>query len=269
MPRKPLVQEHREGLGPFAKRMDRRQKRQERATRAGDIAVTRVTVQGGGAGETGPAGPAGADGASIVGPPGFDGTDGFDSFPIPGAAGVPGAAGPTIPGFDGTDGLDASPIPGPPGNCVVGPMGPPGLDGADGLDGIVGLGSGSLAGLVGDLRRFVIHINGGGAEIADGIAIEIPDMPGCTVEGWTLVGSPSGSLVLDLWSDSYANHPPTVADTMIATGTKPTLSSAVKNQDLTVDWADITIAAGATLTVNVDSCTTCEFATLTLRLRMT
>lgn len=118
------------------------------------------------------------------------------------------------------------------------------------------------------LRRFPIHINGGGAEIADGIAIEIPDMPACTVEGWTLVGSPSGSLVLDLWSDSYANHPPTVDDTMIATGTKPVISASTKGQDLTVDWADVTIAAGATLTVNVDSAATITFATLTLRLRM-
>jgi len=127
----------------------------------------------------------------------------------------------------------------------------------------------SLTGLVGELRYLFFHIDGGGAEIADGIAAEIGDMPACTVEGWTLVGSPSGSLVLDLWSDSYANHPPTVADTMIATGTKPTISASTKGQDLTVDWADVTIAAGATLTINVDSATTIEKATLTLRLRMT
>jgi len=119
------------------------------------------------------------------------------------------------------------------------------------------------------LRRFVIKIDGAGAVIATGITVECPDMPACTVEGWTAVGSPSGSLVLDLWNDSYANHPPTVADTMIATGTKPTISASTKGQDLTVDWADTTIAAGSTLTINVDSCSTIEFATLTLRLRMT
>jgi len=49
MTRRALVQGHREGLGPFAKRMDRRQKRQERATRAGDVQVTRVSVIGGAA----------------------------------------------------------------------------------------------------------------------------------------------------------------------------------------------------------------------------
>jgi hypothetical protein len=127
----------------------------------------------------------------------------------------------------------------------------------------------SLTGLVGDLRRLLIHISGGGSAIATGVKIHVPDMPACTVEAWTLVADQSGSIVLDFWTDTYANSPPTVADTMIATGTKPVLSSAQKNQDLTVDWAVITIAAGATLTVNVDSATTVTWVDVLLRLRMT
>lgn len=127
----------------------------------------------------------------------------------------------------------------------------------------------SLAGLVGDTRRLVIVIDGGGSEIADGAKIHIPDMPAATVAAWTIAGDVSGSIVLDVWNDTYANSPPTVADTMIATGTKPTLSTAQFAQDTTVDWADVTIAAGSTLTVNCDSCTTITRVTLTLRLTMT
>lgn len=118
------------------------------------------------------------------------------------------------------------------------------------------------------LHRLLIHIDGGGSAITTGIKVHIPDMPACAVEGWSLVGNASGSIVLDFWTDSWANSPPTVADTMIATGTKPVLSSAQKNQDLTIDWAVTAIAAGATLTVNVDSATTVTWVDVTLRLRM-
>ena len=127
----------------------------------------------------------------------------------------------------------------------------------------------SLTGLVGELRYLVFHIDGGGSAITTGVKVHIPDLPACTVEAWTLVADQSGSIVIDVWNDTYANTPPTVADTMISTGTKPTLSSAQKNQDTSVDWADTTIAAGSTLTLNVDSATTVTFVTLTLRLRTT
>ena len=84
--------------------------------------------------------------------------------------------------------------------------------------------------------------------------------------GWTLLGSPSGSLVLDLWKDTYANYPPTVADT-VAGSEKPTLSAQTKNQDLalstwTTDWAQ-----GDIVVVNIDSIATVTRATLALRTR--
>lgn len=46
------------------------------------------------------------------------------------------------------------------------------------------------------------------------------------IVGYSLVGDVSGSIVLDLWKDTYSNYPPTVADTLCDASHKPTLSSA-------------------------------------------
>jgi len=61
--------------------------------------------------------------------------------------------------------------------------------------------------------------------------------------------------VIDVWKDTYANFPPTVADTITGTE-KPTLSSASKNQDLTLSTWTTSITAGDWLRFNVDSAST-------------
>lgn len=59
---------------------------------------------------------------------------------------------------------------------------------------------------------------------------------GVTVPGpskivsYTLVGNTSGSIVLDLWKDTYTAYPPTVADTIVNSSHKPFLSSAQRNR---------------------------------------
>jgi len=77
----------------------------------------------------------------------------------------------------------------------------------------------------------------------------------CKITGWTILADQSGSIVIDVWKDTYANHPPTLADT-IAGSEKPTLSSAQKNQDLTLTTWTQNIAAGDILFFNVDSVAT-------------
>jgi hypothetical protein len=62
----------------------------------------------------------------------------------------------------------------------------------------------------------------------------------------------SGSAVVDLWVDSYANYPPTVADTITASA-KPTLSSAQKAEDTTLTGWSPTLAAGDYIAGIVDS----------------
>ncbi len=84
------------------------------------------------------------------------------------------------------------------------------------------------------------------------------------ITGWTLVADASGSIVLDIWRDSYGNFPPTVADTITCTE-KPTLSSAQKAQDVSLSSWSADINAGDVLAINVDSAATVKQVTLTLR----
>lgn len=76
-----------------------------------------------------------------------------------------------------------------------------------------------------------------------------------TVTGWDITADQSSSIVLDVWYDSYANFPPTVADT-IAGSEKPTLTTAVKNQDVALGtWTDVTLVEGDYAKFSVDSVT--------------
>ena len=117
-------------------------------------------------------------------------------------------------------------------------------------------------------RAIVIHINGGGSALTTGVKLYLPVPITMTITGWDLVADQSGSIVIDVWKDTYANFPPTVADTIILTpGTdpKPTLASVQKNQDLSVGTWTTAITAGDVLGFNIDSVTSCTWITLTLR----
>ena len=76
-----------------------------------------------------------------------------------------------------------------------------------------------------------------------------------TITKVTLLADVSGSIVVDIWKDTYANYPPTVADTITASA-KPTLSSATKYEDSTLTGWTKTITAGDVLAFNVDSSAT-------------
>lgn len=111
-------------------------------------------------------------------------------------------------------------------------------------------------------------INGGGAVITTGVKgyLEIPFA--CTITQVTTLADQSGSIVVDIWKDTYANYPPTVADTITASA-KPTLSSAIKAQDATLTGWTKTIAAGDILGFNVDSVATVKEVTISLKVTKT
>ncbi len=73
----------------------------------------------------------------------------------------------------------------------------------------------------------------------------------------------TGSLVTDIWVDSYANFPPVDADSITASA-PPTISSAAKAEDSTLTGWTTSIAASAVGRVNVDSASTITLATLVL-----
>lgn len=85
----------------------------------------------------------------------------------------------------------------------------------------------------------------------------------CTIHSCTMLADQSGSIVVDIWKDSYANFPPTVADTITAAA-KPTITTADKSQDTTLTGWDIDITAGDVLAFNVDSCATIQRLTISL-----
>lgn len=111
-------------------------------------------------------------------------------------------------------------------------------------------------------------IDGSGSAITTGVKgfLEIPFA--CTITRATTLADQTGSIVIDIWKDTYANYPPTVADTITASA-KPTLSSATKAQDATLTGWTTSIAAGDVLGFNVDSATTVTRVTLSLRVTKT
>ncbi len=120
------------------------------------------------------------------------------------------------------------------------------------------------AGLVRDLT-FII--DGGGSAITTGQKghLEIPFK--CEILQATLLADASGSIVVDIWKDTYANFPPTDADS-ITSATPPTLATAQKSQNATLtNWIKA-IAAGDILAFNVDSCTTCTRVVLSLKVKL-
>ena len=85
----------------------------------------------------------------------------------------------------------------------------------------------------------------------------------CTINGYELTANAVGSCVLDIWRDTYANFPPTVADTITASS-KPTLSTAQKATDSTLTGWNKTLAEGDYLMVNVDSVSDIDIINLSL-----
>lgn len=112
---------------------------------------------------------------------------------------------------------------------------------------------------------FPILLDGGGAAITTGIKGDFVVPFNCTVTGWTILSTISGSIVVDIWQDTYANFPPTVADT-ITGANKPTLSSAVRNQATGLSWS---LTAGSILRINVDSASTVQLVSVNLQVTRT
>jgi hypothetical protein len=115
----------------------------------------------------------------------------------------------------------------------------------------------------GGSRGISFIIDGGGAAITTGQKghIEIPYA--CTITSVKVLADQSGSIVVDIWKDTYANFPPTDADS-ITSSAPPTLSSAQKSSDSTLTGWTKSISAGDILAYNVDSASTVERVTVAL-----
>lgn len=117
---------------------------------------------------------------------------------------------------------------------------------------------------VGTTSNIEYVIDGAGSAITTGnkrgLKIDFP----CYIEEATLLADQAGSIVIDVWKDSYANYPPVVGDSITASA-KPTLSAAAKSTDATLTGWTRTIAAGDVLFFNVDSAATLTWVLVVLR----
>lgn len=101
----------------------------------------------------------------------------------------------------------------------------------------------------------LVTFDGGGSAITTGVKGDLHVPIAVTITKATLLADQSGSIVIDIWKDSYANFPPTNADTITASA-KPTLSGAAKSQDSTLTGWTTSVSAGDVLRFNVDSAST-------------
>lgn len=85
----------------------------------------------------------------------------------------------------------------------------------------------------------------------------------CTITGWELLANTSGSVVIDIWKDTYANYPPVVGDSLTGSA-KPTISSSDKANSTTLTGWTTLLSPDDIIEVNVDSVTTITKVTLKL-----
>ena len=116
-----------------------------------------------------------------------------------------------------------------------------------------------------DITAIQMQVGNGIAVVTTGIAGRIYLPCGVTVYEWCILADASGSMVFDIWVDTYPNVP-AIADTITAAA-KPTLSSVQYNRSSALTGWITCLKAGSWLIVNVDSCTTIKQATLCLLCR--
>jgi hypothetical protein len=85
----------------------------------------------------------------------------------------------------------------------------------------------------------------------------------CTLVSAYIVADQTGSIIVDVWKDVYANFPPTDADSITASAPL-TISSGVKALDSVLTGWTLAIAAGDVLAFNVDSCALIRRVTICL-----
>lgn len=115
----------------------------------------------------------------------------------------------------------------------------------------------ALAGLATSplIHTVTFIIDGAGQVVSTGVKGDLVLDYAHSITGVTLLADQSGSVVVDIWRDTYANYPPTVADTITAAA-KPTLSSAAKSKDTTLTGWSKDGNAGDSYRFNVDSAAT-------------
>jgi len=116
------------------------------------------------------------------------------------------------------------------------------------------------------IRMLESMIYQNGSVLTTGVKADISVPFSGIITGVVLLADQSGSVVVDLWKDTFANYPPVVGDTITAAA-KPTLSAASKYRDTTLTGWITAVTAGDTIRVNFDSVATITRLLIALELR--
>lgn len=106
--------------------------------------------------------------------------------------------------------------------------------------------------------QLLFGADGAGSALATGLQVSHMVAPyDMEITGVELAGpsGETGSIVIDLWVDSYANLPATIADTITAAA-KPTITAANKSQDLVLTGWTVSLTKGDRIYWNIDSTST-------------
>jgi hypothetical protein len=90
----------------------------------------------------------------------------------------------------------------------------------------------------------------------------------CTITSWELVSNETGSIEIDIEKDTYANFPPTSADSITGSA-RPTITASNKAQSSTLTGWATALNEGDYLKVEVLSVSAITQASLTLRVTRT
>jgi hypothetical protein len=112
-------------------------------------------------------------------------------------------------------------------------------------------------------QDIVFRFDGAGSEIAD----NVKEMYRVGFDGYirkaSILANVTGSIVIDIWKDTYANFPPTDSDSITASAV-PTISNGVAYENTALTGWTTAFSAGDTFIANIDSCTTIVKAVLVL-----
>jgi hypothetical protein len=145
----------------------------------------------------------------------------------------------------------------------------PGTQSGDAI--VVGPGAGFVPAYTPQYANIEVILNAGGAIIsANEIKLDVQVDFNCVIVSWSMLADAAATARIDLWSDTYANFPPVIADTMPgASGNRPQITAAVKNTGGVSGWTKTVINAGDIIRVNLDTNDVAKRITLSLKVRKT
>lgn len=116
-----------------------------------------------------------------------------------------------------------------------------------------------------EIKSVGLTIDGGGSIITTGIKADITFPYSGYINAWYLTSDVAGDIVIDVWKDTFANFPPTVADTI--TGTElPTLSGTAFNSDTNLTTWSKQVTTGDVIRFNVVSAATIKRVNLVIKI---